>query len=622
MITRSEKLFNRYFCEKYFFIKRIFISFILILFFYVIILVNLYQLQILNFDFYKNLANKNRIKIVPIQPDRGIIYDRNGLPIAVNKITYNINIIPSKVVDLNKTLNKIKSVINLSDKEIDFFKKKYLNFSYSLILKSDLNESQLSKFLINNYRFPELKIKKHQHRFYPYHSILAHTIGYVSRINSIDYNNLIKKNQLSYSITDNIGKLGIERFYENKLHGDNGHQALEVNSIGNIIRRLYIQPPKSGCDIFLTIDVKLQNYIHNLLLGNRAAVIVTDIAHGEILAMISHPSFNPNYFVEGISDKKFKNLIYNNNYPLINRVTQGIYPPASTVKPYIIISALASGIINTTTTLIDPGWWKLPGSEKRYRDWKRLGHGNVNITKALEESVDTFFYQIAHNMGIENLSTWMNKFGYGKLTGIDLMEESQGNMPNKQWKIKRFNKPWYKGDTIPIGIGQGYWTATPLQMHKALLILINNGQIKTPHLLLLSHKKEQVLTFKENNNQFSMTKIDSKYWDLVKDGMYGVANRTNGTSYKNFKDTPYKVAAKSGTAQLYNLKTNELSNSKKINNFLRDHKLMIAFAPYDKPSIAISIILENGGENEVTVGNIMRKIFDYINKNSNFLMKQ
>lgn len=389
---------------------------------------------------------------------------------------------------------------------------------------------------------------------------------------------------------------------------------MEVNSKNRIIKKLYSKKAESGSNIILTINIELQKYISNLLPEKiRAAIIVTDPRNSEIISMISHPSYNSNLFVEGITSKDFNNLINNNDRPLINRVSQGTYPPASTVKPYIAIAALSSKFINKNTFLYDPGWWKLPNYNKKYRDWKRSGHGYIDIIKSLEESSDTFFYRIAYDMGIDNIFYWMNKFGYGQSTGIDLYEEHPGHLPNREWKKKRFQLNWYQGDTIPIGIGQGYWTATPLQMNKAIVTLINNGVIRKPHLLLFY--KNESKTYRFNNltdNIFLFNEINKKHWEIVKKGLYGVAHKKNGTSYKYFKNTSYKIAAKSGTAQIHNLKENEIYDSKKINKNLLDHKLLTAYAPYHDPTIAISIILENGGENKISIGNIILKIINFI----------
>lgn len=358
----------------------------------------------------------------------------------------------------------------------------------------------------------------------------------------------------------------------------------------------------------------MQKYISDLLPEKiRAAIIVTDPRNSEIISMISHPSYNANLFVQGITSKDFSNLINNKDRPLINRVSLGNYPPASTVKPYIALSALSSKFINENTFLYDPGWWKLPNYSKKYRDWKRSGHGYIDIIKSLEESSDTFFYKIAYDMGIDNLFDWMYKFGYGKLTGIDLYEENSGNLPNREWKKKRFQLNWYQGDTIPIGIGQGYWTSTPLQMNKAIVTLINNGIERIPHLLLFYKNKNNIYSFHNiENNIFSFNQINKKYWKIVKEGLYGVANKKNGTSYKYFKNIPYKIAAKSGTAQIHDLKENEIYDSNKINKNLLDHKLMTVYAPYHEPTIAISVIIENGGENRIFIGDFIRKVINFI----------
>ena len=313
---------------------------------------------------------------------------------------------------------------------------------------------------------------------------------------------------------------------------------------------------------------------------------------------------------DGISSKDYSALLNDPNTPLVNRATQGVYPPASTVKPYVAVSALSAGVITRNTSLFDPGWWQLPGSEKRYRDWKKWGHGHLNVTKALEESADTYFYQVAYDMGIDRLSEWMSKFGYGHYTGIDLSEERSGNMPTREWKLKRFKKPWYQGDTIPVGIGQGYWTATPIQMNKALMILINDGVVKVPHLLQSTVEDGKPVPWVQPHEP-PVGDIHSGYWEIAKDGMYGVANRGNGTAHKYFASAPYKIAAKSGTAQVFGLKANETYNAHRISERLRDHKLMTAFAPYNNPQVAVAMILENGGAGPA-VGTIMRQILDHI----------
>ncbi|AMA65140.1 Stage V sporulation protein D [Candidatus Arsenophonus lipoptenae] len=627
---KKKRLFFRdYTAETTLFIRRSLISFIIILILISILIINLYNLQVIQHKNYQTKSNDNRIKIVPLLPSRGIIYDRNGIPLALNKTFYKLEIIPEKTINLKKIFSQLRDIIDLNDKDIEDFKKEHKRSHrfISIPLKNSLNEVQVARFAVNQHKFPGLEVKGYQRRYYPYGSILTHVIGYVGKINDKDISKLKKNNLLkNYQSMHNIGKLGIERYYENILHGTIGYAEVEVNSHGKVIRQLHEYTPQAGKDIYLTIDLNLQIKIDKLLNSSKAAAIVTDPRNGEILALVSKPTYGPNLFVNGISNKEYQLLLNNPNKPLINRTTQGVYPPASTVKPFIAIAALTENIISTNSIFFDPGWWQLPNSGKRYRDWKKIGHGRLNVVRAIIESSDTFFYQIAYDMGIDRISYWMHKFGYGQYTGIDLWEENSGLMPTREWKQKRYKKPWYQGDTIPIGIGQGYWTTTPIQMAKVLMTLINNGVVKTPHLLYGIKLDKAILPY-EHKDYIQIGNINLVFWKLVKEAMYGVANAPNGTAYKNFLNTPYKAAVKSGTAQVFNY---EKYNESQVSKHLRDHKLMIGFAPYHEPTISITIILENGGTG-ITVGNFVRSIFDYllINKknisqvkNTNTLLKE
>ncbi|MFC0142116.1 peptidoglycan DD-transpeptidase MrdA [Erwinia mallotivora] len=609
----QRNFFRDYTAEQALFVRRALVAFLGIFLLSTILVVNLYHLQIIRYNDYTTRSNVNRIKLVPVAPSRGIIYDRNGIPLALNRTIWQIELVPDKVENLEKTLLALRPIVNLSDEDLIAFEKerKRSRRFTSIPVKTGLNEEQVARFAVNQYAFPGVEVKGYQRRYYPYNSALTHVLGYVSKINDRDVERLNKEGRLpDYAATHDIGKLGIERYYEDILHGKPGYEEVEVNNRGRVIRQLHEQPPQAGQDIWLTIDLKLQQYIETLLAGSRAAVVVTDPRNGDVLAMVSMPSYDPNLFIDGISSKDYNSLLNDPNRPLINRATQGAYPPASTVKPYIAVSALSAGVINKNTSLFDPGWWQLPGTEKRFRDWKHWGHGRLNVTKSLEESADTFFYQVAYDMGIDRLAEWMSKFGYGHLSGIDLTEETPGNMPTREWKMKRFKKPWYQGDTIPVGIGQGYWTATPLQMNKAMMILINDGIIKTPHLMASTRVNNVQVPWRQQELK-PVADIHSGYWEIAKDGMYGVANRPNGTARKSFADAPYKIAAKSGTAQVFGLKANETYNAHKVAELLRDHKLMTAFAPFDNPRVAVSIILENGGAGPA-VGTITRQILDRI----------
>lgn len=581
------------------------------------------DLQIANFSYYSTKSNNNRIETIPIPPSRGMIYDRNGTPLAINNITYQLNIIPDKTKNLNEQFEQLKKVVDLTDEDIENFQKERLNYrSHRPVpLKENLTKEQIARFVVDQHRFPFVSIVKIQHRYYPYGASLTHILGYISKINANDKKRLEEQNKTSnYVATLNIGKMGIERYYEDVLHGTAGYEKVEVNSRGRIVRLLEQHPPQAGEDIYLSINLKLQQYIEQLLVGRKAAVVAIDPNNGEILAMVSSPSYDSNDFVGGISSAKYNELLHDPNKPLFNRALLGAYPPASTVKPFISIAALSEGIITPKSIIYDPGSWQLPNSERRYRDWLRSGHGNVDVLKALEESVDTYFYQVAYDLGIDRLNLWMTKFGYGQRTGIDISpnEEARAVLPSREWKIRRHKKPWLQGDTIPVGIGQGYWTTTPIQMAKALTTLINNGKTYTPHFLL--YKKSDILNSNENHPEINPTKyeepnglidVKSNYWDLVKEGMHKVMFGSRGTARKIYLGTQYQAAGKSGTAQVYGLKENESYNAHKIPEHLRDHALFIAYAPYDKPKIALAIVLENGGGGSSNGGAVARKILDF-----------
>ncbi|MGX8940460.1 peptidoglycan DD-transpeptidase MrdA [Symbiopectobacterium sp. Eva_TO] len=609
----EHKPFRDYSAESALFVRRALVAFIGILLLSGVLVTNLYHLQVVRVDDYRTRSNANRIKLVPIAPSRGIIYDRNGIPLALNRTIYQLELVPDKVDNLQDTLAALKPIVNLTDDDLENFEKerKRSRRFTSIPVKTALSDVDVARFAVNQYRFPGVEVKGYQRRYYPYGSALTHVLGYVSKINDKDVERLSKEEKIAdYAATRDIGKLGIERYYEDILHGKPGYEEVEVNNRGRVIRQLHEQPPQAGQDIYLTIDLNLQIYVEKLLEGSRAGVVIIDPRDGGLRALVSTPSYDPNLFVDGISSKDYRALLNDPNKPLINRATQGLYPPASTVKPYIAASALSANVITPTTSLFDPGWWQLPGSEKRFRDWKKWGHGRLNLTKSLEESADTFFYQVAYDMGIDRLAEWMNKFGYGEYTGIDLAEESSGNMPTREWKQKRFKRPWYQGDTIPVGIGQGYWIATPIQMAKALTTLINDGNVKTPHLLYSARNSGVIVPYRQQEVS-RLSDVRASYWEIAKDGMYGVANRQNGTAHKFFADAPYKIAAKTGTAQVFGLKENETYNANKIAEHLRDHKLLTAFAPYKNPKIAISIVLENGGAGPA-ISALVRQMLDHI----------
>lgn len=602
--------------ESALFFRQAVVAFFFILVLMSVLIGNLYNIQVKGHEDYTTRADGNRIKIVPIAPNRGIIYDRNGNMLAKNRPVYALEIIPEKVDDIAETIKNLQALFVVSDKEIAHFerdKKRTRRFN-AITLKNQLNEDEVAVFSANQHKFPGVGIRGYIKRFYPYGDALTHVLGYVAKINDKDIKNLKKEGLINnYKATRDIGKLGIERYYEGILHGTAGYQEVEVNNRGRIIRTLKYVPPKPGKDLILNLDIDLQFYVRSILKDRRGAIVVLDAKTSAVLAMVSSPSYDPNLFVHGISTVDYNKLLKDPDRPLVNRATLGIYPPASTIKPFIAVAALSEKVITPNTTRNDPGYWRLPNSKTRpYRDWKAWGHGRVDILQSIEESVDTFFYQIAYDLGIDRLSTWMGRFGFGRYTGIDIHEESRANMPTREWKITRYRQPWYKGDTIPVGIGQGYWTATPMQIAKATAVLVNKGKVNPPHLLKFTQENtgEKIASKFPPNTPIS--EVNNNYWDIALEGMRLVNHGKKGTARQTFSRSKFQTAGKSGTAQVFGLGEKEKYNAEEIPEHLRDHALYVGFAPYKDPQIVLSIVLENAGGGSIVGAPIAKKIFDHV----------
>ncbi|MCY9845395.1 penicillin-binding protein 2 [Vibrio caribbeanicus] len=584
-----------------------------------LLVTNLYNIQINQYNDYKTRSNDNRIKIVPIAPNRGLIYDRNERILAENRPVFSLEVTPEKVTDMDDTIRRLQNFLTITPEQIERFNKerRQTRRFNSIPILSQLTEEQAAKFSVQQHNFKGVAINASLKRHYPYGDVLTHVIGYVSRINDKDMKRLIREEQDSnYQATRDIGKIGIERYYESLLHGTAGYQEVEVNSRGRVIRTLKYVPPVPGKDIVLNLDIDLQLYVHELLAGRRGGAVVLDPEDNGVIAMVSSPSYDPNAFVHGISGKDYGALLNDKNRPLVNRATIGIYPPASTIKPFMAVAALQEGVITPYTVRNDPGYWRIPNSKtKPFRDWLRWGHGKVDIVKSIEESVDTFFYQIAYDMGIDRISSWMTMFGFGDYTGIDLYEESSANMPTRDWKMLRHRTPWYQGDTIPVGIGQGYWTATPMQIAKATSVLVNRGDVIAPHLLRATIDNSD--TF-ENAQLASfvtyppITGVKDRFWDIAVEGMRLVNHGTRGTARRAFRNTPYTSAGKSGTAQVFGLAEDQKYNAEEIAEHLRDHALFTGFAPIEDPKLIVTIVLENAGSGSSQGGSVVRKIFDHV----------
>ncbi|ELB2043282.1 penicillin-binding protein 2 [Vibrio parahaemolyticus] len=619
MIRRRRSQIRDYQAEARLFASRAIVAFFGIVVLMGLLVANMYNIQVNQFQDYQTRSNDNRIKVVPIAPNRGLIYDRNGVLLAENRPVFNLELTPEKIKDIDATIQELQTILEITPEQIERFhreRKRTRRFK-SVPLLTQLNEKQVAVFSVNQYRFPGVEISATLKRYYPYGEVLTHVIGYVSRINDRDMQRLIREEKdANYQATRDIGKLGIEKYYEDLLHGTAGYQEVEVNSRGRVIRTLKYVPPVPGKDIVLNLDINLQLYVHQLLDGRRGSAIVLDPRDNGVLAMVSSPSYDPNAFVHGISGKAYRDLLNDKNRPLVNRTTLGIYPPASTIKPFMAVAALQEGVITPNTTRNDPGYWRIPNSDTRpFRDWLRWGHGRVDVIKSIEESVDTFYYQIAYDLGIDRISNWMMMFGFGDYTGIDIYEESKANMPTRDWKMSRHKTPWYKGDTIPVGIGQGYWTATPMQIAKATSVLVNNGAVSAPHLLKSTIDNGDNFEEQETSEYVTYPPIQNvpeKYWDIAKEGMRRVNHGTRGTARRSFYNMSYQTAGKSGTAQVFGLGENEEYNADEVAEHLRDHALFTGFAPFDDPKVIVTLVLENAGGGSSNGGPMARKIFDRV----------
>ena len=520
---------------------------------------------------------------------------------------------PEKTENLDRTLDELRYIVGLTDNDIENFKKERRRGTrYTpILLKPNLTEEQIARFAVSSYQYPSLDVRPYFKRYYLYGEIMTHILGYVGKINDKDVDRLKKEEKFAnYSGTSDMGKLGIERYYEDSLHGVTGFEEVEINNRGKVIRKLREQPAVAGKSIHLTIDLELQRYITELLSGQKGAIIVLDPKDSGVLAMVSTPSYDNNLFVDGISSEDYKRLLNDPARPLYSRATQGVYPPASTVKPFISVAAQTENVITQNTTIFDPGYWILPNTSKRFRDWKKSGHGYTDLNKAITESSDTYFYQVAHNMGIDRLSEWMKRFGFGMPTGIEIQEEAAANMPSREWKQKRYKRPWVLGDTISVGIGQGYWTATPLQVAKATAILVNNGKVNTPHLMKAIEGAE-LSPYKDPLIYPDISEPKQNYWDAAKRGMYNVVNSAAGTGRKAFAGANYRVAGKSGTAQVFSLKENEKYNAAELKKELHDHAWFTSYAPYENPRLVVTVILENAGGGSSNAAPLARKVMDY-----------
>ncbi|WP_440875502.1 penicillin-binding protein 2 [Thalassotalea sp. PLHSN55] len=604
MKARKRVAIRNHSAEANLFARRTFIAFMGVVVLLLLLFSNIFDLEVTSFEKYQTRSNKNRIKVLPVEPNRGLIFDRNGVLLAENRPIYSLEIIAEDVDNITETVAAVSELLDISqDKQDKFLKNLKQKRRFKPVeLHPRLSDQQVALFSVNQHKFPGVFIDARLKRYYPFADLTTHTLGYVARINQRDAIKLEEQGQTeNYAATRNIGKLGLEKYYESQLHGTVGHQAVEINNQGRVIRTLDYTPPVSGKNLTLTLDIELQMIAKRALSTKRGAIVALDPRDGSILAMYSNPSYDANLFVHGISTKDYKKILNNRQLPLINRTLQG-YPPASTIKPFLALLGLEEKIINKHTKIWDPGWYQLENIEHKYRDWKRWGHGWVDLTHSIEQSCNVYYYDLAHKLGIDRISTMMEKFGFGDYTGVDLHEESRAIMPSAQWKRARYNQPWYGGETLSVGIGQSFWTVTPLQLAQAVSVLVNKGQIKVPHLL----KSVSHLSAQENGEASIMLTEDVSYderppivikdnknWDLVLDAMHNTVQKLGATGYNAFVGAQYDAAGKTGSAQVASIKQDEKYDAQSRAEKQRDNAMFIAFAPYEKPEIVVAVAIEN-----------------------------
>jgi penicillin-binding protein 2 len=570
-------------------------------------------LQVIQGEYYHTLAEANRISVVPVVPNRGLILDRNGAVLAANYSAYTLEVTPGKVADVERAIDEVAAIIEVGPRDRRRFRKlqeESKNFE-SLPIRTRLTEEEVARFAVNRYRFPGFEIKARLFRSYPQGAVASHAIGYIGRINDADVERIALAGlTTNYKGTDHIGKLGIEGAYERELHGVTGSERVEIDAGGRAIRSLSRSEPLSGNNLVMTIDLELQKVAEEAFQGYRGALVALDPRSGEVLALVSMPGFDPNLFVDGIDPQSWDALNTSPARPLNNRALRGQYPPGSTIKPFMALAALESGKRTPEYTIDDPGFFSLPGTSHRYRDWKRDGHGAVNLHKSIVVSCDTYYYGLAVDLGIDAIGTFLTRFGLGARTGIDIDGELLGLAPSQEWKRKRFKQRWYVGDTVSVGIGQGYILATPLQLAVATATLANGGTPVHPRLLRSVQNARTLETVQQTARAGEPLGIRPAHLELVRSAMVAVTS-PGGTAAKAGAGAGYTIAGKTGTAQVVGMKQGERYDASKLREEHRDHALFIAFAPAEDPKLAMALLVENGGSGSGTAAPIAREVFDF-----------
>ena len=571
-----------------------------------LVVVRLMHLQVDQHDHFTVLSRDNRVKVQPLPPARGLIYDAKGVLLADNHPSFSLEITIEKVGDLDATIDELSRLIGIAPQDRARFerqKRQRVRFQ-GVPIRLNLTPTEVARFAVDGHRFPGVDIRAELVRTYPLGEYTAHVLGYVGRINEQELDRIDKSN---YAGSHFIGKGGLEKAHEALLHGQVGYQQVEVNARGRVIRTLESQPPVSGKDLHLYLDIGLQQVAKEALGEERGAVVAIDPRNGGVLALVSNPSFDPNLFVEGISQTDYQALLSSPDKPLYNRAVRGQYPPGSTIKQFVALAGLASGVTTSRRATYCSGAFSLPGHSHRFRCWRRGGHGALNLEQALVQSCDVYFYDLANRMGIDRLSGFLSDFGFGALTGIDVAGELGGLMPTREWKQRVRKQAWYPGETLIVGIGQGSFLATPLQLAVATAAVANHGKVIRPQVARAAQTPGAPAAEQLPMVSHTIELGDKQQWDQIIEAMAKVVE--SGTA-RRIRSTEYRIAGKTGTSQVFSLGQNQRYNAATLPKHLKDHALFVAFAPVDDPRIAIAVIVENGGGGGATAAPVARRIMD------------
>lgn len=598
--------------EKHIFAKRAYLAAFFVFVLLCVLAGRMVFLQVTQYDLYVSKSENNRVQLTPVAPIRGLIFDRNGVLLAENLPSHSLTVVPERVKDMDQTLALVDALVGLTEEEKETFIKKVRSYRrpYEAIpIKFRLDEAQIAKLSVNNYFLPGVQVEAELVRHYPMGEDFAHVLGYVGQMNEKEKKRL---DPIQYKATRRIGKIGIERYYEAELHGQVGYQKVETNAQGRILKVLEKQSPVPGKNLILNLDARLHKIAMEAFDGRRGSLVAMDPKTGGVLAMVSSPSFDPNLFVNGISYKDYNALRDSLDVPLFDRATRGQYPPGSTMKPFIGLGFLEAGTTTWQEEIADPGWYMLENDERVYRDWKRKGHGeHIDLSNAIIQSCDTYFYEMSFRTGIDNLHPFLSKFGFGTNTGLDIGNALPALLPERQWKKKYRGRSWYAGDTLNLALGQGYMLATPLQLATAMNVYAAKGKWNRAKLVQLIDGQP----LQEETKPDDIEIKNPENWDKMNEAMEGVIQHYLGTAKGLRRNLKYRLAGKTGTAQVVGIKQNEEYDSEALLERQRDHALFVAFAPIEEPKIAVASVVENGESAGSTSAPIAKLVMDkFINE--------